>query len=83
MVPAVVGELLPDQPYVGGEADELSLPDELSDEESNEEMDALFVAAVLALRLRCGDSALPIDELGAGVDAADDGTDDELEWDGK
>jgi hypothetical protein len=51
----------------------------LSGAESNEEMEALLVAAVRALRLGCGDSTLPIAELGAGVDAADDG----LEWDEK
>jgi len=76
VVPALVGELLPDQLYTGDsgdDADELSAPDELSGEESNEEMDALLVAAALVLRLGCGESARPRADVGAGVEGAEEG----------
>jgi hypothetical protein len=55
------------------------LPDELSGADNNEEMEVLFAAAPLVLRRGCGDSALPIAEVGAGVDAVDDGIEEGLE----
>jgi len=79
VVPALVGELLPDQLYSGDDADELSAPDELSGEESNEEMEALLVAAALVLRLGWGESARPRADAGAGVEAVDEGIEGELE----
>lgn len=42
-------------------------------EESNEEMDVLFVAALLVFRLGVGECARVV--VGAGVDAPEDGTD--------
>lgn len=79
VVPAVVGELSPDQLYVGEEADELSWPDELSGEESNEEMEVLLEAVPLVERLWWGDSGRMRAGMGAGVEAVEDVIDEGLE----
>ena len=82
VVPAVVGGLSTDQLYAGEEAEELSWPDELSDEESNEEMEVLLAAEPLVVRRGWGESDLARDVMGAGVEAVDGGIEGGLEWDG-
>lgn len=72
VVIAVTGEPPSDQLNPGEDAGELSCPDELSGEESNEEMDVRFSPLLFLLFPSLGDSALP----GAGVEDVDDG----LEW---